>query len=185
MSSYSDDSLTRVAKHLTGEESKEGALRKFFSFIESFPPGSKLLILGSGGNSLTKELESKYPDIDFAACDYRYGHNSTKSPTKTKIMVGGDWNKLPFSSESFQGFICHHSFPYWARSRASMESGLLEIDRVVKSDAKMIFTGYGNTLNDMQNFFKISEKIGWSTDTSIIQEEMDGSIVYRGGSTKI
>jgi len=181
---YKDNSLERVASNLTGIKDQTKAIKEFFRFIESFHSGSKLLLLGSGGNSLTKDLEKKFPSMDFIPLDYRYGFYLEEKPTKSKIMIGGDWNHLPFSDQSIQGFICHHSFPYWATSTGTYESGFSEIDRVAKNDARMIFTGYGDTNWSMDRFLQASQKFSWETKVSIVDQEMDGSFTYRGISTK-
>jgi len=177
-----NNNLESVAKMMGGEN--PNALFEFFS---GFKEGSKVLILGSGGNTLVKELEEKYPKLDFISLDLSYflAHNNTeglslqnnnesKKIDESKNMLSADWQDLPFANSSFDGLFSHFSFPYWGKN---FEKSMAEVSRVSKNGAKWLFDG-----TDREEEFKSTLKSeGWSLKFFQSREaDLDGTMYFAG-----
>ena len=100
------------------------------------------MVLGSGGNTLVKELEEKYPKLNFVSLDLSYflahknveglslqNSNESKKIDESKNMLSADWQDLPFGNGSFEGLFSHLSFPYWGKN---FEKSMAEVSRVSK-----------------------------------------------------
>jgi len=177
-----NNDLESVAKMMGGESSN--ALYEFFA---GFQDGSNILVLGSGGNTLVKELEEKYPKLKFVSLDLSYflanreqnalslqsGSESTLLD-QTKHMISADWQDLPFADKSFDGLFSHFSFPYWGKN---FKKSLSEVSRVAKPGARWLFDG-----TDKESEFKEGLKNNdWELTAFRSQEaDLDGTMYFVG-----
>lgn len=177
-----NNNLESVAKMMGGENPNA-----LFEFFNRFEDGSNVLVLGSGGNTLVKELEQKYPKLSFVSLDLSYfladknagglslqNDNESKNVDESKNMLSADWQDLPFADGSFDGLFSHFSFPYWGKN---FEKSMLEVSRVSKNGSRWLFDG-----TDKEEAFKETLKSdGWDLKSFRLQEaDLDGTMYFVG-----
>lgn len=180
-----DYSLEETAKTMGLENPKA-----LFEFFDNFKDDSKILILGSGGNTFTKELEQKFPKLNFTSLDLSYFlvhregeelflQHEGKSLTleKSKQMLSANWEQLPFRKESFDGFFSHYSFPFWGKN---FDEGVGDISRVAKQGSKWFFDGHTRD-NDFQ---QILEENNWALESLKTSAEFFGLKYFVGKAVK-
>lgn len=182
-----NNDLKSVSKMMGGEN--KNAL---FDFFSNFSDGAKIVVLGSGGNTLVSELEEKYPKLNFVSLDLSYflvqkkidklslqNSQESKEIAKSQSMLSADWQDLPFADKSVDGLFSHFSFPYWGKN---FKKTMSEIFRVSKDGAKWFFDGA-----DQEDEFKQTlHDQGWDLQTFWSKEvDMDGTRYFVGQAIKV
>lgn len=133
-------SVYRTEKHDSPEESRVSLIRRIVTTLKSGIPEPQILDIGSGPQSLEKQLFSGRPQSDinflkkfmFATLDVAEIYKK-KLLAKKASHVRADALKLPFKSESFGLVVSNHAIDFLPRV------AFQEARRVLVSGGKVIF----------------------------------------------
>ena len=127
-------------------------------FFKDIRKGENILVLGAGGNTITKQLAEHLSNLKFVAFDLKYV--VTPPNTKTENMVTADWGKIPFGDSVFAGVVSVYSFPYWETIDDNLLTNVKDISRCSKAGTRWYFNGRNNE----SNFFEMIKNHGWEID---------------------
>lgn len=153
----------------------------------------RVLILGAGKNRLAAQLEERLPEIACISFDYIYAHedrDNIKSintitdeslpedrgigpVSRTKYLVGGSWDVLPFANGSFSKVLSVSSFPTWVQFADEVCRTTAQVTRVAQPGA---LWGYiGPARQEFQDLFlRQLQAHGWQTDPDNLIPRMVG-----------
>ena len=152
---FTDNDIGGTAVDMTGISQKEVAVEKFCEFFDDLNGGSKILMVGTGMNTLVEQLEERYPKLHFVSADLSYSILDKDKNKKATIEIGTkpeevklaknmialDWNDLPFSPNSLDAVFGHYSFPYWEDRPGEFDKVVEKVSEIVKKNGKWYFDG--------------------------------------------